>query len=409
VCSTSQAELHVQERFGNCVTGGAQVHTKRVLKKISTPFEVFDPQGAILMVNMLDPQVNTMKVFLEAVEKVGIPFFGVANKMDLIDGSSRVGVEEALGLQLIPASMSTTEGLEEIRIRLAETFAPGDRIGVLGVFNSGKTSLISNLTGLDLVIGNLPGTTLEFTAYPYGDYVLIDTVGQIIDVSKPMMVSVDLSGCESTRDRVARVLRQDAEGIMATLEVAVPAMEKVVGVLRECIEGGNKIIVTGAGASALVAMEMAGQGLETGVPIMVFTNTLGDMQPVSFAKGTGEEEAGLSRYLALAVSEGDVVIGVSASGGTGFVYDALERARARGAITVAITENVDTPLGQAADHVIKSNAKPEGPSSSKVQAAHLAIGHALLLTLADERGVTADESIEFMLPEVVPTKKMGIK
>jgi GTP-binding protein EngB required for normal cell division len=370
----------VQERFGNCVTGGAQVHTKRVLKKISTPFEVFDPQGAILMVNMLDPQVNTMKVFLEAVEKVGIPFFGVANKMDLIDGSSRVGVEEALGLELIPASMSTTEGLEEIRIRLAETFAPGDRIAVLGVFNSGKTSLISNLTGLDLVIGNLPGTTLEFTAYPYGDYVLIDTVGQIIDVSKPMMVSVDLSGCESTRDRVARVLRQDAEGIMATLE-----------------------------ASALVAMEMAGQGLETGVPIMVFTNTLGDMQPVSFAKGTGEEEAGLSRYLALAVSEGDVVIGVSASGGTGFVYDALERARARGAITVAITENVDTPLGQAADHVIKSNAKPEGPSSSKVQVAHLAIGHALLLTLADERGVTADESIEFMLPEVVPTKKMGIK
>jgi D-arabinose 5-phosphate isomerase GutQ len=399
----------VQERFGNRVTGGAQVHTKRVLKKISTPFEAFDPQGAILMVNMVDPQVNTMKVFLEAVEKVGIPFFGVANKTDLVDGASRFGVEEALGLELIPASMSTTEGLEDIRSRLRETFAPGDRIAVLGVFNSGKTSLISNLTGLDLVIGNLPGTTLEFTAYPYGEYALIDTVGQIIDVSKPMMVSVDLSGCESTQDKVARVLRQDAEAIMATLEVAGPAMEKVLGVLRECIERGNKIIVTGAGASALVAMEMAGQGLETGVPIMVFTNTLGDMQPVSFAKGTSEEEAGLSRYLALAIREGDVVIGISASGGTGFVYNALERARARGAITVAITENVDTPLGQAADYVIKSNAKPEGPSSSKVQAAHLAIGHALLLTLADERGVTADESIEFMLPEVVPTKKMGIK
>jgi len=385
------------------------VHTKRVLKKISTPFEAFDPQGAILMVNMVDPQVNTMKIFLEAVEKVGIPFFGVANKMDIADGSSRIGVEQALGLELIPSSMGTAEGLEEIRIRLVETFTPGDRIAVLGVFNSGKTSLISRLTGLDLAISNLPGTTLEFTAYPYGDYVLIDTVGQIIDVSKPLMVSVDLSGCESTEDRVARVLRQDAEAVLATLEVAVPSIEKVVGVLRECVERGNKIIVTGAGASALVAMEMAGQGLETGVPIMVFTNTLGDMQPVSFAKGTGEEEAGLSRYLSLAVGKGDVVIGISASGGTGFVYDALERARGRGAIAVAITENVDTPLGQAADYVIKSNAKPEGPSSSKVQAAHLAIGHALLLTLADERGVTADESIRFMLPEVVPTKKMGIK
>jgi D-arabinose 5-phosphate isomerase GutQ len=385
------------------------VLSKRVLKKISTPFQTFDPQGAILMVNMVDPQVNTMKVFLEAVEEVGIPHFGIANKMDLADGNSRSSVEEELGLRLIPASMVTMEGMEEITKRLAETFAPRDRIAVLGVFNSGKTSLISSLTGLDLVVGNLPGTTLEFTAYEYDQYVLIDTVGQVIDVSKPMMVSVDLSACESTGEKLARVLRQDAEGILATLEVAVPAMEAVVGILLECVEEGNKIVVTGAGASALVALEMAGQGLETGLPVMAFTNNLSDMQPVSFAKGTGEEEMGLSKYISLAINEGDVVIGISASGGTGFVYDALERARSRGATAVAITENVDTPLGQAADYVIKSNAKPEGPSSSKIQSAHLAVGHALLLTLADERGVTADHCLQFMLPEVVPTKKMGIK
>lgn len=385
------------------------MHTKRVLKKISTPFEAFEPQGAILMVNMVDPQVNTMKVFLEAIEGVGIPFFAVANKMDLVDGARCAMVEEELGLSLITASMLTMDGMDEIRAHIAETFAPKARVAVLGVFNSGKTSLISNLTGLDLAIGNLPGTTLEFTAYDCDDYVLIDTVGQIIDVSKPLMVSVDLADCQSTQDKIARILRQDAEGILATLEIAVPSIEAVVGVLRDRIEAGNKIVVTGAGASALVAMEMAGQGLETGVPIMVFTNNLGDMQPVSFAKGAGEEEMGLSKYMTMAINEGDVMIGISASGGTGFVYDAVERASQRGGITVAITENIDTPLGQAADYVIKSNAKPEGPSSSKIQAAHLAIGHALLLTLADERGVTADDSVSFMLPEVVPTKKMGIK
>ena len=385
------------------------MHTKRVLKKISTPFEAFNPQGAILMVNMVDPQVNTMKVFLEGIEEVGIPFFAVANKVDLANGGRRSRVEKELGLNLMPASMLTLEGMDQIKTQLAQTFAPHDRIAVLGVFNSGKTSLISNLTGLDLVTGNLPGTTLEFTSYEYDRYVLIDTVGQIIDVNKPLMVSVDLSGCESMGEKVARVLRQDAEAILATLEVAVPSIEEVVHVLRERIEAGNKIVVTGAGASALVAMEMAGQGLETGVPIMVFTNNLGDMQPVSFSKGAGEEEMGLSRYMTMAVNEGDVMIGVSASGGTGFVYDALERAQEKGVVTVAITENIDTPLGQAADYVIKSNAKPEGPSSSKIQAAHLAIGHALLLTLADERGVTADQSVNYMLHERVPTKKMGIK
>ena len=385
------------------------MHSKRVLKKVSTPFEAFHPQGAILVVNMLDPQVNTMKVFSEAVEEVGIPFFAVANKMDLVDGGRLCTVEAELGLSLIPASMVTMQGLEEIRARFPRTFAPNDRIAVLGVFNSGKTSLISSLTGLELEVGNMPGTTLEFTAYEYDRYVLIDTVGQVIDVNKPLMVSVDLSGCETRRDKISRVLRQDAEGILATLEVAVPSIEKVVHVLRERLEAGNKILVTGAGASALVAMEMAGQGLETGVPILVFTNNLGDMQPVSFAKGIGEEEKALSKYMAMAVNPGDVMIGISASGGTGFVYDALGRARNRDAITVAITENIDTPLGQAADYVIKSNAKPEGPSSSKIQAAHLAIGHALLLTLADERGITADQAVNFMSPEVVTTKKMGLK
>jgi D-arabinose 5-phosphate isomerase GutQ len=385
------------------------MQSKRVLKKVSTPFESFDPQGAILMVNMLDPQVSTMKVFSEAVAEVGIPFFGVANKMDLADSDRLSEVEETLGFGLIPASMVTMQGLEEIKARFPQTFAPEDRIAILGVFNSGKTSLICKLTGLELPIGNLPGTTLEFTAYDYGSYVLIDTVGQIIDINKPLMVSVDLSGCGTAAEKISRVLRQDAEAIMATLEVAVPAIEELVGVLRERIDAGGKIVVTGAGASALVAMEMAGQGLETGVPIMVFTNNLSEMQPVSFAKGAGEEETGLSRYMSMAINEGDVMIGISASGGTGFVYDALERASARGAITAAITENIDTPLGQAADYVIKSNAKPEGPSSSKIQAAHLAIGHALLLTLADERGITADQSVHFMLPEVVPTKKMGIK
>jgi len=66
-------------------------------------------------------------------------------------------------------------------------------------------------------------------------------------------------------------------------------------------------------------------------------------------------------------------------------------------------------LGEAADIVIKSDAKPEGPSSSKVQIAHLAIGHALILTLADIRGIDAEKSINFMLSSRIRNKRMGIK
>ena len=76
---------------------------------------------------------------------------------------------------------------------------------------------------------------------------------------------------------------------------------------------------------------------------------------------------------------------------------------------MAITENRDSPLGKNAEIVIKSNAKPEGPSSTRIQTAHLAFGHALVCILAALRGVTAEESIQYMLPERIATKKMGIK
>ena len=35
--------------------------------------------------------------------------------------------------------------------------------------------------------------------------------------------------------------------------------------------------------------------------------------------------------------------------------------------------------------------------------------HALAVTLASERSVDAEDSIQFMLPEFIPTKRMGIK
>ena len=381
----------------------------RVLKKISTPFDTFSPNGAVVMVNLVDPQLSTVRVFLDALRARKLPFLCVANKADLVPEEAVRRTMADLGEAATVASMATGEGVDSIRRELLERFSPGDRVAVLGVFNSGKTSLLVHLTGRDLAVSNVPGTTLAFTAVPFEGRELIDTVGQLIDIDKPLMVSVDLADCRDTKERLTRVLRQDAEGILATIDTAVRGLEEVVGVIRHRLEEGGKLVFTGAGASALVAMEAAGQAMETGLPALAFTNNLADCQPVSFSKGTGEQEGGLSRYMALAISPGDVVIGVSASGGTGFVYDLLHRGRKKGATTVAITENIDTPLGAAADHVIKSNAKPEGPSSSKIQAAHLAIAHALLLTLADERGVTAEASIGFMLSEPVATKKMGIK
>jgi len=383
----------------------------RVSKKISV-LDSIDPSASILMLNLFDPQINTFKAMLHYVEEKGLPFFIVANKYD------RVKKEEILktlsyfdGYQVIVSSMLDGTGMGLIKKEIKERFEPGSRIVVLGIFNSGKSSLIKRLTNNhEIYVSDLPGSTLSFLEYNYGRSMkLIDSVGQIIDVNKPLMVSVDLEGCTTFEEKVRRVMLEDAYGIINSVESAVPGLVKVVEVIKSAVERGGKVVVTGAGASALVGMEFAGQGFETGIPVYCYTNNLANANPVSFAKGLGENEGGLSRYIGGLVNKGDVIVAISASGGTGFVYDVLARGRERGATTVAITENPDTPLGRYADFIVKSNAKPEGPSSSKIQAAHLAIVHALAVTLASERGVDAEGSIQFMLPEFIPTKKMGIK
>lgn len=376
---------------------------ERITKKLMPALQGID--GAILMLNATDPQLETFLLFAGAVENV--PNFIVLNKVDMVTETDAQNISTMfIGRQVVLASMKTGRGMDEIQRRLEEM---SGTLVILGIFNSGKTSLINALTGEKNKVDDIPGTTLEFTRHPYKHLTLMDSVGQIIDVSKPLMVATDLEGCRTIEDKVARIMTEDYKGIISSINIATPKIVEAVLRIKEQVSLGHKVVTTGAGASALVARQIASQCTETGVPAMVFTNDLADSQPMSFAKGIGENEMGLARYSVQAINKGDVAIGVSASGGTGFVFSFLELAKSKGAFTVAITENSDTPLGKQADIIIKSNAKPEGPSSSKIETTHLAIAHALVIALADERGITAQKAIDYMMPEITRNKLMGIK
>lgn len=381
----------------------------RVSKKMMTSFDSIDASGAILMINVFDPQIPTSKLFLEAITSKNLPHVVIGNKIDLINKEELADIEKELGCNILPISLLAKQNTENLSKYLENFFPEKSRISVLGIFNTGKTSLISHLTGKPLKISNMPGTTLEFSEHAWNDRVLIDSVGQLIDVNRPFMVGYDFTGLDQPEQMFESAMKQEAEGILSSIRTAKAGFASAITLLTDCIKNGGKIVITGAGASALVAEEIAGQFFETGIICLPVTNSLSQANPVSFAKGIAEEEGGLARYVASAVAPNDVLIGVSASGGTGFVYEAMRLARKKGAKTIAITENRDTPMGVNSDVIIKSNAKPEGPSSTRVQTAHLSIGHALVCTLAAMRGLTGEESVNFMMPEFIATKKMGIK
>ena len=385
----------------------------RVFKKISTPFIDANPDKAIIVVNVKDPQINTIKSFIKACDDYEIGYTVFVNKTDTISNTIQKDTIEGIRKELELKDIKYGSAKKH-KIPLMKKYLElwkGKRIIILGVFNSGKTSLINNLCDTDYEIGDIPGTTLKFTETNVDSCgtIVIDSVGQLIDIHKPMMVSIDFSDCNTNEERIHKVFDEEILGLVNTKENVFKDIQYAIELIKQTLQRDGKIIVTGAGASALVAKEIAGQGMECGLPIIVFTNDGAEIQPVTFSKGLGEQEGGISKYISLVINEEDVVIAVSASGGTGFTFDLFKRAREKGAHTISITENSDTPLGHYSNVVIKSEAKPEGPSSSKIQTAHLVIGHALILSITDDLGVTADESVGNMLPESLSNKKMGIK
>lgn len=384
----------------------------RVFKKISTPFVQSNPYKAIIVVNMVDPQINTMKCFVDACNEYDIGLTIFCNKSDKVDNPSEKAkeIKEKLGVKsLWWGSCKTGKGI--INIKKYLDLWKGERIVVLGGCNSGKTSLINKLCDTNYETGDIPGTTLKFneTKVDNDNTILIDSVGQLIDIDKPLMISIDFSKCSNINEKIDEVFSEEIRGLLSTKEIIKPPMVKAISLLKEIITNNGKIVVVGCGASALVSKELAGQGTECGFPVMVFTNDGAEIQPITFSKGLGEDEGSISRYILNAVNKEDCVISVSASGGSGFTYDLLKKAKEKGARTISITERPDTPLGHNSDIILQSNASPEGPSSSKIQTAHLVIAHTLILVLAEELGVTADDSVKFMSREYVKTKSMGIK
>jgi len=71
------------------------------------------------------------------------------------------------------------------------------------------------------------------------------------------------------------------------------------------------------------------------------------------------------------VQPGDVAVGLTTSGASANVIEALRVARARRAVTIAFTGNGGGPVLQYADIALVG---PDGPSW-KVQEVHLALGH----------------------------------
>jgi N-acetylmuramic acid 6-phosphate etherase len=143
---------------------------------------------------------------------------------------------------------------------------------------------------------------------------------------------------------------------VAAVHAARPALERAAIALEERLRRGGRLVYAGAGTSGRLAVQDGAELMPTfGWPAerLVLLMAGGEdalLRAVEGAEDASEEAVALVRRHQ--IGDNDALIAVAASGTTAFTVACLREAGARGALTIGIANNPDTPLLDEAEHPI---------------------------------------------------------
>jgi N-acetylmuramic acid 6-phosphate etherase len=139
---------------------------------------------------------------------------------------------------------------------------------------------------------------------------------------------------------------------VAAVREALPAVTAAAAAAAETLRTGGRLVYVGAGTSGRVAVQDGAElppTFDWPLERLVFAMAGGMDAMISSAEGAEDDTADAIRQMDEArVGPADVVIGVAASGTTPFTVAAVERAAARGALTIGISNNAGASLLEAA-------------------------------------------------------------
>jgi N-acetylmuramic acid 6-phosphate etherase len=143
---------------------------------------------------------------------------------------------------------------------------------------------------------------------------------------------------------------------VAAAHAARPALERAALAIEERLRAGGRLVYAGAGTSGRLAVQDGAELMPTfswPSERLLLLMAGGDdalLRAVEGAEDTPDEAAAL--IYRHRIDAKDALIAVAASGSTPFTVACLREATARGALTIGIANNADTPLLNEADHPV---------------------------------------------------------
>jgi N-acetylmuramic acid 6-phosphate etherase len=176
---------------------------------------------------------------------------------------------------------------------------------------------------------------------------------------------------------IVRLMNHEDATIAAAVGRALPQIARAIDVVVAGLRHGGRLIYVGAGTSGRIGALDASEippTFNTDPRTVQYIMAGG---PKALADSTEASEDDTAPAIAAMKKrkpgKHDIVLGIATSGRTPFTIAAVEYARGRGARTIALTCNRNSPLERAADFAIVTEVGPEvlaGSSRMKAGTAH---------------------------------------
>ena len=153
--------------------------------------------------------------------------------------------------------------------------------------------------------------------------------------------------------------------------------------MAECLRAGGKVLAFGNGGSAAdaqhLAGELVGRFLRDRAALSAIALTTDSSVTTAIANDTGYD-AVFRRQVEAHGRPGDVAVGITTSGRSPNVVQALQLARERGLVTVGLTGGGGGRLAGAVDYLIDVPDK----TTARIQEVHVMVVHILCQIVEEE-------------------------
>jgi D-sedoheptulose 7-phosphate isomerase len=177
-------------------------------------------------------------------------------------------------------------------------------------------------------------------------------------------------------DHIVKIFKESSHLKEIFVNENLSKIVKVVEVLTEILNAGNKILLFGNGGSAADAQHLAAEFVNRFIierpPLPAIALTTDTSIITSIGNDYGFEDI-FSKQIRAIGQPGDVAWGITTSGVSPNVIKALETAQKMKLITIGLTGKDGGEIAKIADYVLNVSSN----STPRIQEVHITVGHVI--------------------------------